>query len=58
MSVFGMLRRYVNWLSTGSTEDGVYAMKPRQGDNKFAVIERNQQSLIRAITHCPPMLSG
>ena len=36
--------RYVNWLSTGSTEDGVYTMKPRQGDNKFEVIERNQQS--------------
>ena len=35
--------RYVNWLSTGSTEDGVYTMKPTQDDNKFAVIQRNQQ---------------
>ena len=34
--------RYVNWLSTGSTEQGVYTMKPNQKDNKNLTIERNQ----------------
>ncbi len=36
--------RYVNWLSTGSTEKGVYTMKPRQDDNKTQPIERNQDA--------------
>ena len=35
--------RYTNWLSTGSTEDGVYSIGPNQSDNvgKFHVIKTN-----------------
>ena len=36
--------RYVNWLSTGSTEQGAYTMKPKQDDNKTQLIERNQDA--------------
>ena len=34
--------RYANWLSTGSTENGVYAIKPAQSDNKEEEIPRDQ----------------
>ena len=34
--------RYVNWLSTGSTEQGVYSMMPKQEHNKTVKIERDQ----------------
>ena len=36
--------RYVNWLSTGSTEKGVYTMMPKQDDNKNEPIQRNQDA--------------
>ena len=36
--------RYVNWLSTGSTEKGVYTMMPKQDDNKNKRIKRNQDA--------------